>query len=161
MNRSKPVLLIALAWITFVLPNCLWAKASAPMTLSLESKASESLGDQQRYEVTLSFKPLADAKLVTMIIDVPEGFKLLQGISYWEGQLPPHKNVEKKLLLEGPKSIDGELGFEAVMRFNATNLSAQKVRVQLAASQSVATSSYPKIVYNKSENNGTRRSKRE
>jgi hypothetical protein len=134
------------------------AKASAPMKFSLEKSEAESLGEQQRYTVTIKFSPLSKSERVMIKINLPDSYKLLEGIAYWEGIMETNAEFSKKLVIEGPTNTPAPVSVDARMDFEGSSFSSRTLFVQLTPESPKEISAYPPLVTNrlKAEENGKR-----
>jgi hypothetical protein len=80
----------------------LLAKPKAPIEMSFEQKSLEPLGDEARYECEVVFTPLSSSDLVKVKLSVPESCQLVEGFSYWEGQLKAGESFKKTVVVHGP-----------------------------------------------------------
>ena len=129
--------------------SSLLAKASAPMKFSLEKSETESLGEQQRYTVTVAFTPLSDSKRVMIKINLPDSYRLLEGIAYWEGIMDANAEFTKKLVIEGPTNAPAPVSVDARMDFEGSSFSSRTLFVQLSPSTAKEISAYPPLITTK------------
>jgi hypothetical protein len=156
MMRHKLCFLLALA----LAPVSLWAKPSVPMNFSLTSTSSEKVGDQTRYHVEVKFIPLTNSDRVTLQLMLPEKYRLLEGVSYWEGQVAINETLSKQLLIEGPSETPDSIRLLAEMEMGSAR-SSKVLTLRLSATEDLQSSSYPILIREKGEASETRRIRRE
>ena len=155
MRRSFLLLLSVL-----LAPLALWAKPSAPMNISFQSLGSEKMGDQSRYRVEIKFVPLTASDRVTLQLMLPEKYRLLEGSSYWEGQVVANAALNKSLLIEGPTEKPDTIRLLAEMEMGSAK-SSKVVTLKLNPLDGHQESVYPMIVLEKSSQSQVRRIRRE
>jgi hypothetical protein len=131
--------------------SSLLAKASAPMKFSLEKSETESLGEQQRYTVMIKFTPLSKSERVMIKINLPNSYRLLEGIAYWEGIMEANAEFSKKLVIEGPTNAPAPISVDARMDFEGNSFSSRTLFVQLSPASPKEISAYPPLITNKSK----------
>jgi hypothetical protein len=156
---SKTLTSLVLSLLVF--ETCLVAKSRPPLTMQLQKSSSESLGDQERYAVALQFTPTDTSERITLKINLPTGYKMLEGVAYWEGQLDKNQKFSKNLIIEGPKADPKDISVDAVMEMGGSTILTKTLVLKLSPNSPSQTSSYPPITLNKTNSNGTQPIRRE
>lgn len=120
MNRLA-LLLLAL----FMTTSSITAKPRQPLDAQLLLTSSSTTDDKSTYTLTFQCRPWIDSDKIKFQLDLPKEFELLEGFSFWEGQLNANTLFTKEIILKAPANKKGLIKVIAIM----TNENSQSVKV--------------------------------
>jgi len=117
---------------TFYLLTCLlfftpfvFAKPKQPIDTQLVLTSTLVQGNNIEYTLVYQCRPWVNSKNISFKLNLPTGFDLEEGFSYWEGELKSNILFSREFKVKALNTIKGKLQINAIMKLE----NAQSVKI--------------------------------